>query len=52
MNSSSGLTPLSAASQRSIVSVLMPNRVTVIGSVTFSGGTPSAGGGLQASNAA
>ena len=41
----------SAASQRSTVSELMPNSVTVIGSVTRSGGPPRAGGGLQASNA-
>ena len=52
MNWSSVPSPFSAASHRSIVSVLMPNRVTVIGSVTFSGGTPSAGGGFHSSNAA
>ena len=52
MNSSFGPPASSAASQRLIVSVLMPKRVTVIGSVTRSGGTPSAGGGLQASRAA
>ena len=52
MNSSFEADPRSAASQRLIVSVLMPKRVTVIGSVTRSGGTPSATGGLQASRAA
>src|SRR5579872_669399 len=40
-----------ADSHRSTVSELMPNRVTVIGSVMRSGGTPRAGGGLQASSA-
>ena len=43
-------TPYSAASHRLIVSLLIPKSVTVIGSVTFSGGTPRAGGGFQVSS--
>lgn len=49
---SSGPSASWAASQRLIVSVLMPNNVTVIGSVTVSGGTPRAGGGFHFSRAA
>src|SRR3954454_15860432 len=49
--SSASASAFSAASQRSMVSELMPNNVTVIGSVTVSGGTPSAAGGCHFSRA-